>query len=57
MGAQFFVGLGFEFKALQLQSKHSKLEPHLQSILLWLNILEIESLELISGAELCLLSS
>jgi hypothetical protein len=30
----FFVGLGFELRASQLQSRHSALEPHLQPILL-----------------------
>jgi hypothetical protein len=31
------MGLGFELRALHLQSRHSTFEPtHLQSILLWL---------------------
>jgi hypothetical protein len=30
------VGLGFEFRAVGLQSRSLPLEPHLQAILLWL---------------------
>jgi hypothetical protein len=30
------LGLGFELRALHVQGRHSLLEPHLQSILLWL---------------------
>jgi hypothetical protein len=30
------LAMGFELKALHLQSRRSNLEPHLQSILLWL---------------------
>jgi hypothetical protein len=32
----FLVGLGFELRALHLQSKCSVLETHFQTILLWL---------------------
>jgi hypothetical protein len=32
----FLVGLGFELKALHLQAGTLLLEPHLQSIFLWL---------------------
>jgi hypothetical protein len=32
----FLVGLGFELRGLHLQSRHSTLEPQLQSIFLWL---------------------
>jgi hypothetical protein len=32
----FMVGVRFELGALCLQSRHFALEPHLQSILLWL---------------------
>jgi hypothetical protein len=53
-----YVGLGFELKALYLQSRCSLLEAHLQSILLKLVILEMGgSLKLFAQAGLKLCSS
>jgi hypothetical protein len=34
--SSFFIGLGFELRASHLQSRSLLLDPHLQSILLWL---------------------
>jgi hypothetical protein len=36
----FFYGTGFDLRVLCLQSRHLQLEPHLQSILLWLSCRE-----------------